>query len=34
MILTRENPNYLEKNLSQGHFVLDKFHMDWPGIEP
>jgi hypothetical protein len=26
-------PKYLEKNLSQYHFVHHKFHMDWPRIE-
>ena len=25
---------YLEKNLSQLHFVHHKYHMDWPGPEP
>ena len=27
-------PKYLEKNLSQHHFVRHKSHMDWSGIEP
>jgi hypothetical protein len=26
-------PNYLEKWLSQWHFVYHKSHMDWPGIK-
>ena len=30
----RKNLKYLEKDLSQGHFVHHKSHMDWPGIEP
>jgi hypothetical protein len=27
-------PKYLEKNLSQCHFVHLKSHTDWCGIEP
>jgi hypothetical protein len=26
-------PKYSGKNLSQRHFVHNKPHMDWPGIE-
>jgi hypothetical protein len=25
---------YSEKNLSQHHFVHQKSHIEWPGIEP
>lgn len=32
--IERGNPNNLEKNLSQSHFVHCKFNMDWPGIRP
>jgi hypothetical protein len=27
-------PKYSEKNLSHCHFLHDKSHMDWPGVEP
>jgi hypothetical protein len=30
----REKLTFLDKNLSQCHFVHHKAHMDWPGIEP
>lgn len=30
----KENPNFLDENLSQGHFVHNKSHMECPGIEP
>jgi hypothetical protein len=30
----QEKPKNSEKNLSQCHFVHQKFHMDWPGCEP
>jgi hypothetical protein len=29
----RRKPKYMEKNLSQCHFVYRTFHMDWLGIE-
>jgi len=29
----RENLNYLEKNLSQSHSVLQKSHINWPDFE-
>jgi hypothetical protein len=32
--IIEEKLKYLEKNLSQCHFVLHKSHMNWPGIEP
>ena len=28
-----EKHRYLEKNLSQFHFIHQKCHMDWPGIK-
>jgi hypothetical protein len=34
MKLTGENRSTRGKNLSQCHFVHQKSHMDWPGIEP
>jgi hypothetical protein len=30
----RGKPKYSGKTLSQSHFVYNKSHMDWPGIEP
>jgi len=30
----KDEPKYLEKNLSQCHFLLHESHMDWSGIEP
>jgi hypothetical protein len=27
-------PKYLEKNLSQCHYIHRKYQMEWPGIEP
>jgi hypothetical protein len=32
--IDRETPKYSGKNLSQCHFVHQKSHIDWPGIEP
>jgi hypothetical protein len=32
--IDRGKPKYSGKNLSQYHFVHQKSHMDWPGIEP
>jgi hypothetical protein len=26
-------PKYWEKNLSQYHYVIHKFHMDWPRLD-
>jgi hypothetical protein len=34
MVLTGETQKYLERNLSQCHFVHRRHHMDWPGIGP
>jgi hypothetical protein len=31
--IDRGKPKYSGKNLSQCHFVHNKSHMDWPGIE-
>jgi hypothetical protein len=33
MIMTGEKHNR-ERNLSQCHFIHQKSHIDWPGIEP
>jgi hypothetical protein len=32
--IDRGKPKYSGKNLSQCHFVHNKPHMDWTGIEP
>jgi hypothetical protein len=32
--IDKGKPKYSGKNLSQCHFVHNKSHMDWPGIEP
>jgi hypothetical protein len=31
MILTEKKQ--VEKNLKMGEFILQKFHVDWPGID-
>jgi hypothetical protein len=33
-LTVRGNPKYSEKTPSQPHFVVQKSHMIWPGIEP